>query len=147
MKLHVTAIAVLAAAGLLTGQALAIEPSFPRSTKVFGKLDADSDGKITPVEIKPKAEKRLLRIDADKNSEISVAEIDAFLQKRLEQRRNRMLGLLDGDKNGVITVAELDKLVDAMFNDADTDNDGGVSLEEARNFRMAKMAKPEAGAN
>lgn len=147
MKFHLTAIAVFAAAGLLAGQALAIEPSFPRHTKVFEKLDADSDGKITLAELKPKAEKRLLRIDADKNSEISVAEIDAYLQKRLEQRRNRMLDLLDGDKNGVITTGELDKLVDAMFNDADADKDGGVSLEEARNFRMAKMAKPETGAH
>ena len=147
MKIYLSAMILLAAAGLLAAQSLAIEPSFPRNTKVFGKLDADQDGKITLGEIKPKAEKRLLRLDADKNSEISVAEIDAFLQKRLEQRRNRMLGLLDGDKDGVITVAELDKLVDAMFNDADADKDGGVSLEEARNFRMAKMAKPEAGAN
>ena len=147
MKIHLFAIAMFAAAGLLASEALAIEPSFPRNAKVFGKLDADSDGKIALTEIKPKAEKRLLRLDADKNSEISTAEIDAFLQKRLEQRRNRMLGLLDGDKNGVITVAELDKLVDAMFNDADADRDGGVSLEEARDFRMAKMAKPEAGAD
>ncbi|MGH6907939.1 MAG: hypothetical protein ACREDX_08790, partial [Aestuariivirga sp.] len=73
--------------------------------------------------------------------------IDAYLQKRLEQRRNQMLGAMDGDKNGVITLAELDKLVDAMFNSADADKDGGVSLEEARDFRIAKLPKPEAEAN
>ncbi|MGH6908456.1 MAG: EF-hand domain-containing protein [Aestuariivirga sp.] len=140
-------IAALAGAGLLAGQALAVEPSFPRNPKVFGKIDTDSNGKITLAEIKPKAEKRLLRLDADKNNEISTAEIDAFLQKRLEQRRTHMLGLLDGDKNGVVTMAELDKLVDAMFNSADADKDGGVTLEEARDFRIAKLPKPEAGAN
>jgi len=147
MKFNFSVIAVLAGVGLLAGQALAVEPSFPRNAKVFGKIDADSDGKITLVEIKPKAERRLLRLDTDKNNEVSVAEIDVYLQKRLEQRRNQMLGRLDGDKNGVITMAELDKLVDAMFNGADADKNGGVTLEEARDFRLAKMAKPEAGAN
>lgn len=140
-------IAALAGTGLLAGQAPAAEPTFPRNARVFGKIDADSNGKITLAEIKPKAEKRLLRLDADKNNEISTAEIDVYLQKRLEQRRNQMLGSMDGDKNGVITIAELDKLVDAMFNSADADKDGGVSLQEARDFRIAKLPKPEGEAN
>ncbi len=144
MKRTIIAIAVL---GMLSGQAMAVEPSFPRNAKVFSKIDADANGKIALAEIKPKAEKRLLRLDADKNNEVSLAEIDSYLQKGLEQRRNRVLTALDRDKNGIITVAELDKLVDAMFNMADADKDGGVSLEEARDFRMAKMAKPESGAN
>jgi len=147
MKRISIAIAMIAGVGVLSVQALAVEPSFPRNAKVFNKIDADANGKIALAEIKPKAEKRLLRLDTDKNNEISIAEIDVFLQKRLEQRRNRMLAALDGDKNGVITMAELDKLVDAMFNSADADKDGGVSLEEARDFRIAKMAKPESGAN
>lgn len=133
--------AALAGAALLAGQALAIEPSFPRNPKIFAKLDTDSSGKITLEELKPKAEQRLLRLDADKNSEVSGAEIDAYLQKRLEQRRTQMLAGMDSDKNGMITVAELDKFVDAMFNGADADKDGGVSLQEARDFSIAKWRK------
>jgi Ca2+-binding EF-hand superfamily protein len=131
-------IATLTGIGLLASQAFAVEPSFPRNPKTFAKIDADSNGEISLAEIKPKAEKRLLRLDADKNNEVSAAEVDAYLQKRLEQRRRQMLGRMDSDKNGIITTAELDKVLDDMFNSADTDKDGGVSLQEARDFRIAK---------
>jgi Ca2+-binding EF-hand superfamily protein len=123
------------------GTAWAVEPSLPRSPAVFSRLDTDSNGKITLAEIRPKAESRFLRLDTDGNGEVTAAEIDAFLQKSLAHRRAAIMADLDADRNGSISVAELDKFADAMFNGADTDKDGGVTLQEARNFKFSQWRK------
>lgn len=136
--------AALALAAILApAAAFAAEPYLPRHPASFARLDADKNGAISPAELKPKAERRLLRFDGDGNREVTAAEIDAHLQKIMANRRARLMAALDGDGNGAITVAELDKYVEAMFNGADTDGDGGVTLEEARAFRIAKWRKPQ----
>ena len=125
--------------------ALAMEPYLPKSPKVFSKLDADSNGRITLAEIQPKAEKRFLRMDGDKNGVVTTAEIDAALNRALELRRKRILAALDKDANGSITKSELDTFVETLLAAADADHDGGVTLEESRNFRVAKAKKPATG--
>ena len=146
MKQQFIATIALVGSALIATQAFSIEPSFPRNPKVFAKLDTDSNGSITVGELKPKAEKRMLRLDSDKNNEVSTVEIDVYLQKRLEQQRNHMLVSMDADKNGAITVVELDKFIEAMFNDADANKDGGVNFQEAREYRIAKIKKAPAKA-
>ena len=141
---HRFAFAVAALAGL-AGGALAMEPEMPRSQRAFDRLDADHNGAISLAELQPKAQRRFLRLDGDSNGEVTTAEIDAALQKGLERRRNRILGMLDADANGTVTTAELDAFVEAMVNGADANADGGVSIEEARNFRLAKLRKPTTG--
>ena len=140
---------ILAAAALgtlaLGSMALAMEPSLPRTPKVFAKLDGNSDGKITLAEIQPKAEKRFLKLDGDKNGEVTTAEIDAALQKALDSRRRHILKLMDADGNGTVAKAELDQFIAKLIETADADSDGGVTLEEARNFRVAKLRKPATG--
>ena len=140
MKLTAFAIASLGLA-LLAGAAAAIEPSIPRHPRVFAKLDADSSGKITLEEIRPKAESRLLRYDLDKNGAVSAKEIDDMIKTSMERRRDLIMAHLDFDKDGAITSAELDKLVEAMFNGADANDDGGITLQEARDFKVAKWRK------
>ena len=141
MKKFAVVPAVAAGLVLVCGTAFALEPYLPRSAKVFGRLDADGNGKITAAEVAPRAEKRLLAYDADKNGAVSAAEIDAMMQKALEKRRARIMQTLDANKDGAITEAELDKVVEAMLNGADTDKDGGVSLQEAQNFRVSTWRK------
>jgi Ca2+-binding EF-hand superfamily protein len=134
-------------AGLLAGsaafaaQAFAFEPYLPHSPKSFGRLDADGNGKITAAEIMPRAEKRLLRFDADKNGAVTAAEIDDLLQKALQRRRERIMLTLDANKDGVISQAELDQFVTAMVDGADADKDGGVTLDEARTFKLLAWRK------
>ena len=48
---------------------------------------------------------------------------------------------MDKDANGIVTRAELDSFVAVMLTSADSNQDGGVSLEEAQSFRLAKVAK------
>jgi Ca2+-binding EF-hand superfamily protein len=147
MKPISVGMAAVAGVILLAGTAAAIEPWIPRNGKIFAKLDADRSGKVTLDEIKPRAEQRFAGYDTDGDGAVSTAEIDARLKQALERRRNRILAGLDEDKNGSISKAELDKFVEAMFNGADADDDGGITLDEARAFRMAAWRKKREGAS
>ena len=133
----------------LTAAGIANEPSLPRGQKMFARYDADNNGKISLDEIKPKLAKRFLTIDDNADGNVSSAEIDSWLKAKIEKRKARMLGRLDTDKNGAVSRVELDRFVEAMFNDADSNDDGGVTLDEARAFKMAKMKEivPGAGQN
>jgi len=133
--------AALTGLAFLTIPALALEPTLPRGPKVFARLDADSNGKITRQELQPKAVARFDRLDSDKNGEVTAAEIDATLQKYLTMRRNRMLKDMDADANGAISKAELEQFVDRLLTAADSDADGGITLDEARSFKLAKLRK------
>jgi Ca2+-binding EF-hand superfamily protein len=147
MKKPIAALVVGAGMTLFVGQAMAVEPYLPKSPLTFARLDANGDGKIALAEITPKAERRLLRYDTDNDGAVSAAEIDAIMQKALERRRARIMFMLDVDKDGIITEAELDKFVEAMFNGADADKDGGVTIEEAQNFKLSAWKKAlQAGA-
>ena len=126
-------------------EALAMEPYLPKNPKAFSKADADSNGKVTAAEIAPLAGKRFIRLDADKNGTVSAAEIDTALTRALERRRDRMLANLDANRDGAISRAELDGFVAKMVEAADGDHDGGITLEEARNYRVAKLRKPVTG--
>ena len=131
----------LLSAGLAVAPAMAMEPTMPRSPVAFDKLDANKDGRITVAELQPKAEARVLRLDADKDGQVSAAEIDQALLKAVQLRRDRLLKRLDGDANGSISRAEVDAYVELLLKTADVDADGGVTLEEAKRFRVAKLAR------
>jgi Ca2+-binding EF-hand superfamily protein len=145
MNKFTLALALISGVAAVPTAAMAIEPYLPKSPKVFAKLDIDSNGKISADELRPKAEKRFLRLDSDKDGAVSSAEIDAALQKSLEARRSRILKLMDADSNGSITKAELDDVVAKMLAAADSDGDGGVTLDEIRKYRVAKLHKTATG--
>lgn len=145
MKIEITLIAAVLGLAVTAGIGSAMQPTLPRSSKVFAKLDANSDGKITVAEIQPKAEKRFLSVDSDKNGEVSTAEIDAALHKALVLRRKRILRDMDADTDGTVTKAELDIYLNNLIKAADTNGDGGVTFDEARNFRVAKLRKMVTG--
>ncbi|TMJ40165.1 MAG: hypothetical protein E6G87_02670 [Alphaproteobacteria bacterium] len=115
-----------------THLAFAQEATLPRTERSFARLDADSDGKVTMNELKPKAVKRFFRLDDDQNGTVTTAEIDTWLKKGIERRKERMLGRLDQNKDGSVTSDEVDAYIDALFNGADGDKDGGLTLAEIR---------------
>jgi Ca2+-binding EF-hand superfamily protein len=112
--------------------AFANEPYLPRTERSFSRLDADSDGKVTVNEWKPKAVKRFLRLDDDQNGTVTTAEIDTWLKRGIERRKERMLGHMDLNKDGSVTRDEVDAYIDALFNGADGDKDGTLTLAEVR---------------
>lgn len=139
------ALALFGSMAILPATAWAMEPYLPKTPRAFTKADADANGKVTAAELTPRAEKRFDAMDQDRNGEVTAAEIDAALAKAMVLRRDRILAALDGNKDGQISRTELDSSVDRLIAAADADHDGGVSLQEARKYRVAKVAKPATG--
>ena len=139
------ALAAFGTMAILPATAFAMEPYLPKTPKAFSKTDVDANGKITSAELTPKADQRFDRYDADRNGEVTPAEIDAALQKAMERRRDRIMAILDVNKDGKVSRAELEGSVEKLLAAADADHDGGVTLEEARKYRVAKVVKPATG--
>jgi Ca2+-binding EF-hand superfamily protein len=136
-------LAALLLAGTVAGagQATASEPYLPRAQKMFNHVDLNQDGKISADEFLPLAEKRFMRVDQNNDNAVSSAEIDAALKAAMERRRGRIMANMDTDKNGSISRAELDAYAQAMMKGADSNGDGGVSMDEVRVFKLAKWRK------
>jgi Ca2+-binding EF-hand superfamily protein len=132
---------LLAASLVAVETAAANEPFLPRGQRAFDRVDANRDGKVTLPEFEPLARKRLAKIDSDGDRSVTAAEIEARMQQALERRRDRIMALLDANKDGAITEAELDKVVEAMFNKADTDSDGGLTMPEIKGFKRGEWRK------
>ena len=139
------ALTIIGSMAIVPATAFAMEPYLPKTAKSFTKADTDANGKITSAELAPRAEKRFESLDADHNGQVTAAEIDTALQKAMALRRDRILAALDGNKDGQVSRTELDSSVDRLVAAADVDHDGGVSLQEARKYRVAKVAKPATG--
>lgn len=149
MKLNAACVAGTAALLLVATASVtfANEPFLPRTERAFGRLDADSDGKMTVNEWKPKAEKRFLRLDDDGNGTVTTAEIDSWLKQRSDKRKARMLERLDGNKDGGVTRDEVDAYIDALFNGADGDKDGGLTLAEIKETSQKRLKQRDAKGN
>lgn len=141
MKNTVLLGATLAAVVGFAGLALANEPYFPRAQRGFDRVDANRDGKIEKGEFLPLASKRLARMDVNGDHAVSAAELQQRMEEALLRRRDRIMALMDANHDGSISESELDKVVEAMFNGADTDKDGGVSMAELKGFKRGQWRK------
>ncbi len=83
----------------------------------------------------------MARIDGNGDKTVTVAEIDAKLQEALKRRRDRIMALLDANGDGAITESELDNVLEAMFNGADQDKDGGLTMPEINDFKRGQWRK------
>jgi Ca2+-binding EF-hand superfamily protein len=131
-KWTIFACAAIAGATGIGLTANALEPYLPRSERAFARLDANSNGKVEPAELKPKALKRVLRLDEDFDGTVTSAEIDLYFSRQVEKRKARLLNRLDGNSDGNITRDEIDAYVETLFNTADADHDGAVTLAETQ---------------
>lgn len=121
--------------------AWASEPYLPRSPKSFQKVDANRDGKVALAEVTPLAERRLARLDTNGDKSVTAAELEARFQESMKRRVERIMRMMDTNKDGAISEAELDKITADMFNAADNDKDGGLTLAEARTFKRGVWRK------
>ncbi|HJV41548.1 EF-hand domain-containing protein [Caulobacter sp.] len=94
--------------------------------KMFARLDADKDGKISPEEFAAFREQN--------------AKVDAKAAKA-GKRGHRMFARFDADKDGSLSRAEADKVLAWRFKRMDANNDGVLTLEELQ----AKHGKAKVG--
>ena len=79
--------------------------------------------------------------------ELDVAAVDAWLKRGIERRKERMLGHLDQNKDGSVTRDEVDAYIDALFNGADGDKDGSLTLAEIRENSQKRSRQRDAKSN
>lgn len=165
-------LAALASATLLAGTAVLAQPApdtsltradaEARATAAFARLDANSDGVLTPAD-RPAGQPAFGReqfdaADADNNDQLSFAEASAMHQQHQAMRgerradrgarmermgmermrgpmRGQMLEGADADSNGTVSQAEFSAHALARFDRADADSNGTISAEEHRAMR------------
>lgn len=128
----------VAVAGTFTVAADAREPGIPKSERLFQRLDKDHDGSLAVDELKSPAERRFMSLDADKDGSVTAAEIDAWLTAIAERRRQRILETMDRDGDGAVSQMEVSAFVEVLFKEADADGSGGVTIDEAKAYHVAK---------
>lgn len=95
-------------------------------------------------------DKMFARLDADKDGKISRAEFEAFRQRNAKvdaattkagKRGERMFSRFDKDNDGALSRAEADAVLAWRFKRMDANNDGVLTLEEL----SGKPGKAKAG--
>lgn len=132
----------LAAAVLFAGAAHA-QPAPGREPP---NPDTDHDGKVTLAEFKASTAERqtrmFARMDANKDGKITQAESDAAGKRAEAAGRTGspggMLMRLDADKDGAVTRAELGAMGERRFQMADTNKDGWLSKGELLMMRQRR---------
>lgn len=124
-------------------------------------------------EVEAQVKAHFALVDTDKDGAITKAEADAFREKMRREMRDRMFDRIDSDKNGQISRAEFDAhhqnmgmrdgrrgkhgghhghhamkggmgLKGGMFERADANGDGKVTLAEAQSHALAKFDAADA---
>ena len=125
--------------GLAAGIAMA-DSHGKRGGKMFDKLDANSDGKITQEEVAAAKEVRFAKVDADGDGFVTQEEMTAHMMARHEERMKKMFERQDGDGDGKLAVSEFGGHGEKMFEMMDADGDGAVTKEEAKAAREKMRA-------
>jgi hypothetical protein len=142
----------------------------------FARVDANRDGVVTKAEaeavraerrerrgerIAERREDRFDRLDANKDGQLSRAEFDGARELR-EQRRaarpgrmhlramrgrlhGRMFEMADANKDGRVTLQEAQAAALSHFDMADANRDGQVSRDERMQMRQRMRAERPAG--
>jgi Ca2+-binding EF-hand superfamily protein len=116
-----------------------------RAEARFNALDTDKSGEVTMEEFAARQDARFLEADANGDGLLAKDELLAAGQRQNEERVSRMIDRFDKDGDGQLSQAELPKPRDAgkRFSRIDTDNSGGVSLEEFRAARDGRRGHRE----
>ena len=141
IRLSAALTAALAIAGMTAHTSLAREPGMPRGERTFERLDSNKDGALALEELQTKSVRRFMRLDADKDGKVTRAELEDWLNRLTRRRIDRILTRMDADKDAAVTRAELRGYIAGLFELADSDKSGGVTLEESRAYHVTARKK------
>ena len=77
-----------------------------RAERMFERLDADTDGKVTADEMKAAATARFAKRDVDGDGVVSREDRKAFRAAQREERRSERFEKMDADSDGMISKEE-----------------------------------------
>lgn len=107
-----------------------------RKARRFARMDANGDGMVSLDELKTgalrRAERRFTRLDANADGGISLEELQAGKGRRGHWGGKRHG---KGGKRGPMTLQDLDDRMMRMFERADANKDGVITLDEAEGMR------------
>ena len=113
----------------------------PTPNQIIERLDSDASGSITEDEAKGFVAKYFERIDANSDGEISEVELLQVRENRGQKPKQGRADIkaADSDQNGAISIDEagdagLEKVVE-NFDRIDADGDGEISKEEMHQLR------------
>ena len=137
--------AALVIAGASATAGLAREPGMPRSERAFERLDSNKDGALAIEELETTTVRQFMSLDADKDDKVTIAELEKWLNQLAQRRIDRILSRMDADKDAAVTRTELHGYIAGLFDAADADNSGGVTLQESRAYHVvARKQRTEA---
>ena len=131
----------LAIAGSTATASMAREPGMPRGERTFERLDKNKDGALAIEELQARSVRRFMRLDADKNDTVTRAELEEWLNRLARRRIDRILSRMDTDKDAAVTRTELHGYIAGLFDMADADKSGGVTLQESRAYHVIARKK------
>lgn len=114
----------------------------------FAAADANSDGKLTPEELRTYGAAKFATTDTDGNGALSVEEVTAHMQTRAKMRAGkgaaRMFERRDANGDGELSLEEMTPKggEQRIFAHLDSNNDGAISAEE-----FAKMQDRRRGSH
>lgn len=104
--------------------------------RMFARLDADEDGRVSEEEFAAMRRQQFERFDADGDGTVTRAEVDAAIAERLERMQarmqERMQHRLGVEEDAELTFEAFSARAEDMFQRFDTDGNGFVSREEIR---------------
>jgi len=141
MKFGVAAVAAASVAAI--GVAWAQPSGHGRGSwgmeQVFGRADADKDGRITRAELDTFAATRFREVDSNNDGGVTLDEFHAYAAREFgrrgggddgQGRRAAMFRAFDLNGDGRVTLEEARLPADTMFRAADANADGAVARDE-----------------
>lgn len=102
--------------------------------RMFDRVDANGDGKVTGAELATFRSERFANADADGNGSISLEEFQTVWMEMTRPRMVDAFQRMDDDGDAAVTDEEFGGRLQRMQSWLDRDGDGAVSREELRGF-------------
>lgn len=121
-------------ASLIAG--IAFAQTAERGARMFQRMDADSDGRVSVAESEAFRAKRFERLDANADGSVTMQEIRDGRERKRTERMEKRFGNLDANGNGTVEKSEFDAMAHRRFERMDSNSDGVLTLDEIRVHRQ-----------